>query len=28
MMNWFHRIDLYCPVCVEEIKQAIELYVK
>lgn len=28
MMNWFHRIDAYCPVCVEEIRQAIELFVK
>ncbi len=28
MMNWFHRIDVYCPVCVEETKQTIELFVK
>ena len=28
MMNWFHRIDLYCPVCVEAIRETIELYIK
>jgi hypothetical protein len=28
MMNWFHRIDVYCPVCIEEIRQTIELFVK
>ena len=28
MMNWFHRIDLYCPVCVEAIRETIDLYIK
>ncbi len=28
MMNWFHRIDLYCPVCTEEIRLTIERYVQ
>ena len=26
MMNWFHTFDLYCPVCVEEIRMMIERY--
>ena len=26
MMNWFHTFDLYCPVCVEEIRLMIERY--
>ena len=26
MMNWFHTIDEYCPVCVEEIRMTIERY--
>ena len=28
MMNWFHTIDEYCPVCVEEIRMMIERYVR
>ena len=28
MMNWFHRIDVYCPVCVKEIQNTINLYTK
>ena len=28
MMNWFHRIDVYCPVCVREIQNTIDLYTK
>ena len=28
MMNWFHRIDVYCPVCVKAIRQTIDLYVE
>ncbi|MBE6286959.1 MAG: peptidase M64 [Mediterranea massiliensis] len=28
MMNWFHRIDVYCPVCVREIQKTIDLYTK
>ena len=28
MMNWFHRIDVYCPVCCREIQNAIDLYTK
>ena len=28
MMNWFHTIDTYCPVCTEEIRMMIERYVK
>ena len=28
MMNWFHRINVYCPVCVKEIQNTIDLYVK
>ena len=28
MMNWFHRIDVYCPVCQEEIRRTIERYVR
>lgn len=27
MMNWFHRIDVYCPVCQEAIRETIRLYV-
>lgn len=27
MMNWFHTIDLYCPVCVEEIRQTIDKFI-
>lgn len=27
MMNWFHTIDEYCPVCVEEIRMMIERYI-
>ena len=26
MMNWFHRIDVYCPVCQEAIRETIRLY--
>ncbi len=28
MMNWFHRIDVYCPVCCREIQNTIDLYTK
>lgn len=28
MMNWFHTIDVYCPVCQEEIQRTIDLYTK
>lgn len=28
MMNWFHKIDVYCPVCVKEIQNTIDLYTK
>lgn len=28
MMNWFHRIDVYCPVCCEAIQSTIDLYTK
>ena len=28
MMNWFHTFDLYCPVCVEEIRMMIERYTR
>ena len=28
MMNWFHTIDLYCPVCTQAIEETIELYTK
>jgi hypothetical protein len=28
MMNWFHRIDVYCPVCVKETQNTIDLYTK
>lgn len=26
MMNWFHRIDVYCPVCVKTIQETINLF--
>lgn len=26
MMNWFHRIDVYCPVCQHEIQQTIDMF--
>jgi hypothetical protein len=26
MMNWFHRIDVYCPVCVKAIQETIDLF--
>jgi hypothetical protein len=28
MMNWFHRIDIYCPVCQQAIKRTIDLYIQ
>lgn len=28
MMNWFHRIDVYCPVCSQAIQETIDLYTK
>ncbi len=28
MMNWFHRIDIYCPVCQYEIQKTIDKYTK
>ena len=28
MMNWFHRIDGYCPVCTQAIQETIDLYTK
>ena len=28
MMNWFHTIDLYCPVCTQAIEETIDLYTK
>lgn len=28
MMNWFHRIDVYCPVCCKEIQKTIDLHIK
>ncbi len=28
MMNWFHRIDVYCPVCSKEIQNTIDLFTK
>lgn len=28
MMNWFHRIDVYCPVCTQAIQETIDLYTK
>ncbi len=28
MMNWFHRIDVYCPVCQHEIQLMIDRYTK
>ena len=28
MMNWFHRIDEYCPVCKQAIQETIDLYTK
>ena len=28
MMNWFHKIDVYCPVCSREIQNTIDLYTK
>ena len=27
MMNWFHRIDIYCPVCQQAIKRTVDLYI-
>ena len=28
MMNWFHRIDVYCPVCQEAVRETIDLFTK
>ncbi len=28
MMNWFHRIDVYCPVCQHEIQLTIDMHTK
>ena len=28
MMNWFHRIDIYCPVCQQAIKRTVDLYIQ
>ena len=28
MMNWFHTVDVYCPVCQHEIQRTIDLFTK
>ncbi|MBQ8594156.1 MAG: peptidase M64 [Bacteroidaceae bacterium] len=28
MMNWFHKIDVYCPVCTQAIQATIDLYTR
>ncbi len=28
MMNWFHRMDVYCPVCTRAIQETIDLYTR